>query len=598
MGTSLRALGVGETASEHTAYDQSGNAVEHVSWNGQDQLATVGASGLPVAQTDSATAGGAAAITTSSVYNLDGALTHRDVVAQLGPTATPATAAYRYDAGYNQDDWLTISNDDGLRSGYGRDSLGRLTRLSYYIATPGPTSTRVPPASGSVTYGLDPAGLATVIKDSEVPAVGLGYDQDNRLVSESLPGGVAATATVDGAGRLIELRLSGPTASATPIGTATPTNLDGTYDYSYDPLGRTTQASAVVNGQTAAVASVTPDAAGRLGDATITDATHAGVASHWDYDPSGNLQDVKTGGSVAAQYSYDPNNPEQLTGLSGPGLPTLALSQYDANGNPGQLDGGAGQHAVALNYDARGRLASYVRADDGAGAQLTYNALGQRTGFTWHTAGTASYALRYQYRGTQLAQLVVVPSPTPMGTAVPAVIPPECNANDPQGCVDTFIYQQGGAPLELLYTPAKNGITQHYWYSLDGRGSVVALTDANGQVVDRYAYDLWGKPTTLSEQVPQPFLYAGYVYDRELADPGAATGWYWLSVRHYDPATGRFIQPDPSEREGTPSYVYCYCDECLSGNQAQLLPAARISGTVHPGYSGVARVSSTLKSGS
>ena len=96
----------------------------------------------------------------------------------------------------------------------------------------------------------------------------------------------------------------------------------------------------------------------------------------------------------------------------------------------------------------------------------------------------------------------------------------------------------------------------------DGRGNVVALTDNTGKVVDRYAYDIWGMPTTISEQVPQPLLYGGYVYDRELSGPGDVTatgqpvGWYWLSVRHYDPSLKRFLQPDPSEQEGTMSYVY------------------------------------------
>ena len=53
-------------------------------------------------------------------------------------------------------------------------------------------------------------------------------------------------------------------------------------------------------------------------------------------------------------------------------------------------------------------------------------------------------------------------------------------------------------PLELLYTPAKNNITQRYWYELDGHGSVVALTGAAGNVVDSYAYDAWGRPTASS----------------------------------------------------------------------------------------------------
>ena len=111
-------------------------------------------------------------------------------------------------------------------------------------------------------------------------------------------------------------------------------------------------------------------------------------------------------------------------------------------------------------------------------------------------------------------------------------------------------------PLELLYTPAKNNFTQRYWYETDAHGSVVALTGAAGNVVDSYAYDAWGRPTASSELVPQPLWYRGYVYDRELKAPGEGAGWYWLSVRSYDPTIGRFIQPDPSEQEGTRSYVY------------------------------------------
>ena len=115
--------------------------------------------------------------------------------------------------------------------------------------------------------------------------------------------------------------------------------------------------------------------------------------------------------------------------------------------------------------------------------------------------------------------------------------------------------------MELLYTPT-GGATQRYWYVLDGKGNVVALTTASGVVVDRYHYDVWGVPTIDREQVPQPLLYGGYVYDRELSGPGDVTasgqpvGWYWLSVRHYDPSLKRFLQPDPSEQEGTRSYVY------------------------------------------
>ena len=102
-------------------------------------------------------------------------------------------------------------------------------------------------------------------------------------------------------------------------------------------------------------------------------------------------------------------------------------------------------------------------------------------------------------------------------------------------------------PLELLRTT--NGTTNRYWYERDGLGNVVALTDRNGTVVDQYAYGLWGKPTIVSESVPQQLRYQGYWYDNEL-------GWYWLTTGAYDPALERFLQPDPSEQDGLYSYAY------------------------------------------
>jgi len=103
--------------------------------------------------------------------------------------------------------------------------------------------------------------------------------------------------------------------------------------------------------------------------------------------------------------------------------------------------------------------------------------------------------------------------------------------------------------LELLRQ--QGGATNRYWYALDGRDNVVALTDISGTVVDRYAYDLWGQPVAAgtSESVAQPLRYAGYWYD-------AALGWYWIGVRAYDPQLERWVQPDPSGADGVRTYAY------------------------------------------
>jgi len=117
----------------------------------------------------------------------------------------------------------------------------------------------------------------------------------------------------------------------------------------------------------------------------------------------------------------------------------------------------------------------------------------------------------------------------------------------PTPYTDTYIYRQDGAPLELLRQVGAT--TTPYWYVQDGQGNVVALTDQGGSVVDSYSYDQWGKPTSVQESVPQQLRYGGYWYDNEL-------GWYWLSVRAYDPTLERFLQPDPGEIEGLFSYAY------------------------------------------
>ncbi len=82
---------------------------------------------------------------------------------------------------------------------------------------------------------------------------------------------------------------------------------------------------------------------------------------------------------------------------------------------------------------------------------------------------------------------------------------------------DTYVYDQGGNPLELIRARS-SAVTDRYWYVLDGRGNVVALTDSSGTVKDRYSYDLWSKVKLAVEDptVRQQLLYADYWYDTKL----------------------------------------------------------------------------------
>ena len=100
-----------------------------------------------------------------------------------------------------------------------------------------------------------------------------------------------------------------------------------------------------------------------------------------------------------------------------------------------------------------------------------------------------------------------------------------------------FFYDAQNRPAVVAY----NGVPYAYVKSL--QGDVIAILDADGNVVVSYAYDAWGMPIgksgTLAETLGtlNPFRYRGYVFDEE-------TGLYYLRSRYYNPQCGRFVNAD------------------------------------------------------
>lgn len=414
---------------------------------------------------------------------------------------------------YNENGLLVGKNgDESFAVSYTRDALGRITSASKgnhtvsfsYDAlgrvtaeSAGSTTTHYLYNRNNRTRTLSYPGGRSVVEQ---------YDVRNNLVSQSENNQVFANFSYLADGSPLSYSFANNTATSFAYNeadllsciSATPQilNLQDAYDAARNLIGRVDGVN--VNRSEA----YTHDNLNRLTEykrgAASTSVSIPNPLLHLQYalDAVGNRNSVSTDGSSIA---YGKNEMNQYTNVGN------TLLQYDSKGNLTH----DGNHYY--DYDVENNL---IAVDGGTTSSYTYDALGRRASKT-----TSEGTTYYFYDGNNLIE-----------------------ERDAQGnTLVSYVFANG---IDQVVQMQNNNNT--YYYHTDGQGSVMAVTDALGAVVERYAYDPYGTPafynasgTPLQQSaIHNRILFTGREYDAE-------SGLYHFRARALQPELGRFNQTDP-----------------------------------------------------
>jgi RHS repeat-associated protein len=273
-------------------------------------------------------------------------------------------------------------------------------------------------------------------------------------------------------------------------------------------------------------AGYTYDAAGnRLTKTAIQEANPnpVSVTSNYSYDSIYELTQAVVGGTLAESYSYDQvgnrltsvnpvsysyNASNELTSTSAP-----ATYAYDNNGNTTSKTDSTGTTSYA--WDFENRLASVTLPGTGGTVYFAYDPFGRRIRKVFGSATTI-----YTYDGANITEEL-------------------------GGGGNLLAYYTQGAGIDEPLSTTEMGGT--YFYHPDGSGSITSVTDGSGQLAASFVYDSFGKLTSSSGTMTNPFQYTAREFDSE-------TGLYYYRARYYDPTTGRFLSEDPKRFDAGPNF--------------------------------------------
>ncbi|MFO7772930.1 MAG: RHS repeat-associated core domain-containing protein [Dehalococcoidia bacterium] len=458
------------------------------------------------------------------------------------------TTTFHYDPVGNL---IAMTDAKGQATAYTYDPLNRLTCVTYddgtsviYVYDAVGNRIQMIDSTGTTAYGYDSLDRLTSILSPSLDTVAYSYDLFGNRVSLTYPDGDAVTYEYDALNR--------PSVVTDWAGRTT--------TYTYDAVGNVIG----VDYPNGASIDYAYDEKHRL--LRITNSDHRGPFADYAYtmDKAGNRISVTDIKGNPTLYSYD--NLYRLTGAAGP--ESDETYTYDDMGN--RLTLTADDITTTYVYDTGDRLLSmsgngkvshFSYDENGNLVQKAEPGLGRGrdksrrvTSYIWNAAnrlievfGTGpTSCFTYDGDGNRV-KMVVGDDEFDYVWDVAGGLPAALVEHGPQGTTK-FVYGLG------LISAEGSDFLNFYHY--DGLGSVIGLTNEEGQKKREYRYDAWG-----NSQVP-PGLLVGenkFAFTGQQHDSG--TNLLYLRARYYDPTIGRFISRDPMPGYATDSrtlnrYVY------------------------------------------
>jgi RHS repeat-associated protein len=485
-----------------------------------------------------------------------------DALNRLTSTLQPLNASTTY--GYDSNNNLaSVKDANNNTTTYKYDDKGRVYQV-------------ISPDTGTTTYSYDPAGNTISKTDAKTVAISYVYDELNRLTKSDFPTDTdivyAYDSCVNGKGRLCSM-----------------TDASGTTGYEYTPKGQVkketktidsvqyiTQYSFDMNGnmKTMTYPSGKVITYNYTNDRAISVLNGAAmIATNINYKPFGGMSSITYGNGIAGSISYD--NQYRVSGITAGAVMNLSYPSYDANGNIQSITNNLDPTKnKTFTYDTLDRLSTAAASGIWGSLGWTYDGVGNRQtensnsytyalntnkltsanaiSFGYDNNGNATTEGSKQYIYNQNQRLIQVNN----GGTI-AYYTYNGNGQRAKKTVDgsTTIFHYGlsgqliaesdsagNVSAEYVYLNsqplAKMEGANTYYYHNDHLATPQKMTDSSGAVVWSADYKPFGEATITVSTVTNNLRFPGQYFDSE-------TGLHYNYYRDYNPAIGRYLEPDP-----------------------------------------------------